>query len=155
MGDTPTPGSGYENQSQPNISGRGESGEGPGRATDNAPGAEDRSFQTRPSDAEAAHAPEEGSSVRDPRLSREAGAGESPHGAGEGAETYDPSDVEINRTILRQAGAGQTEIDRQRNPTRGFEPTAPVATEAETSQTPDPEQTDRAQNLKGPDAGDR
>jgi hypothetical protein len=51
-------------------------------------------------------------------------------------------------------GLGAEERSFQTKP-GDTEPAAPVATEAEMSQTPDPQQTDRAQNLPGPDQGNR
>lgn len=112
-----------------NISGA----RGGGTPTDETPGAEARSFQTKPDDVEPT------------------GPGMGPEDAGDEGYPFDPSTAEVNRTRL--GGVGQKELNAQRDPTRGFEPTAPVATEAEMSQTPDPERTDRGQTFGGPDKG--
>lgn len=60
--------------------------------TDDAPGAEDRSFQTRPGDVE-------------------------PIGE-DGGSSYNPSTVEASRAREQGAGVGQRDMDRQRDANR-------------------------------------
>jgi len=124
-----------ENQTQPNTAGAANpSGQPRIREEDPTAGREDRSFADRPSDTEAAHAPNEGTSVRSASdgqiggdLGRDASKGPGQGGdsdastrgeGGDGGYTFDPSTVEANRLRMQGGGVGQKEIDRQRDPNR-------------------------------------
>jgi hypothetical protein len=76
--------------------------------TDDAPGAEQRSFQTRPGDSEPVPP--------------------NPEGTG---ERFDPSPVQAARTREKGNGVGQRELDLQRD-------AAPDITEDQMSNDPDP-----------------
>ena len=71
---------------------RPEDPKGPRVATDDAPGAEERSFQTRPGEVE-------------------------PIGE-DGGETYEPSSVEASRAREQGTGVGQKDLSRQRDANR-------------------------------------
>lgn len=133
-----------------------------GRTTDDAPGAEQRSFQTRPGDEEAVQHlhPEdrvpaaalqiggdvEGSEGGDPNPAAE--TPQQDRGAeGETMQTYAPSNVESTRTRMQGGGVGQQDMDQQRDPTRSVEPTHVIAAEENMSNDPDPSRTDRGQDL--------
>ncbi|HEX8233600.1 MAG TPA: hypothetical protein VF559_09695 [Caulobacteraceae bacterium] len=123
-----------ENQTQPNAASYANpSGEPRIREEDPAASGEDRSFADRPSDTEAAHAPNEGTSVRSASdgpvggdMGRDAakgpGQGGEPEGTGgeggDGGYTFDPSMPEANRIRMQGGGVGQKEMDLQRDPNR-------------------------------------